>query len=68
MTILVLSGLSLAALCVAVVRREVDVYWHPVLWVAVGLFGWACVSIPCPLACRHELNFPLCFVCRTLFR
>ena len=43
-TILVLSGLSLAALCVAVVRREVDVYWHPVLWVAVGLFGWACVS------------------------
>ncbi len=42
--ILVLSGISLAALCVSVARKESDLYWHPVLWVLVALFGWAVVS------------------------
>lgn len=42
--ILVLSGLSLAALCVGVVRREIELHWHPVLWILLGIFGWAAVS------------------------
>ena len=42
--ILVLSGLSLAALCVSMVRRESELRWHPVLWVLVALVGWAGVS------------------------
>jgi O-antigen ligase len=42
--ILVLSGLSLAALCVSVMRGESGFRWHPVLWIVVGLFGWAGVS------------------------
>ena len=41
---LVLSGISLAALCVSVARRESDLYWHPVLWILVALFGWAVIS------------------------
>jgi O-antigen ligase len=41
---LVLSGLSLAALCVSVFRGESELRWHPVLWVLVALVGWAGVS------------------------
>ncbi len=43
-TILVLCGLSLAAFCVSVVRRESEVRWHPVLSVLVALVAWATVS------------------------
>jgi len=43
-TFLVLTGLSLASLCVSVLRREFELRWHTVMWVLVGLFGWACVS------------------------
>jgi hypothetical protein len=43
-TILVLAGLSLAALSVSAIRGEFDLRWHPVLWVMVALFGWAGVS------------------------
>jgi len=43
-TILALSGLSLAALCVSLFRRESVMRWHPVLWVLVALIGWAAVS------------------------
>lgn len=42
--ILVLAGLSLAALCVGVLRGESEVRWHPVLWVVVALVGWAGAS------------------------
>ena len=42
--VLVLAGASLSALCVSAIRGEVKVYWHPVLWVLVGLVGWAAVS------------------------
>ena len=41
---LVLSGVVLAALCVSALRGEVRLRWHPVLWVVVGLVGWAVVS------------------------
>jgi O-antigen ligase len=41
---LVLSGLSLAGLCVSAIRGESELRWHPVLWVLLGLFGWAGVS------------------------
>ena len=41
---LVLTGLSLAALCVSVIRGESELYWHPALWILVALFGWAGVS------------------------
>jgi O-antigen ligase len=43
-TLLVLSGASLAALCVSVARGESELYWHPVLWVLVALLGWAAIS------------------------
>lgn len=43
-TILVLCGLSLAALCVSVVRRESELRWHPVLSALVALVAWAAVS------------------------
>jgi O-antigen ligase len=43
-TFLVLSGASLAALCVSVARKEAELYWHPVLWVVVALLGWAAIS------------------------
>jgi putative inorganic carbon (HCO3(-)) transporter len=42
--LLVFSGLSLAALCVSLVRRESELRWHPVLWILVALLGWAGVS------------------------
>ena len=42
--ILVLSGLSLTALCVSVFRGESELRWHPVMWIMVALFGWAVVS------------------------
>ena len=42
--LLVLSGLSLVALCVSVARGESELRWHPVLWVLVALVGWAGVS------------------------
>ena len=42
--ILVLAGLSLAALCVSVARGRSELRWHPVLWVLVALVGWASVS------------------------
>ena len=41
---LVLSGLSLGALCVSVLRGESGLRWHAVLWVLVALLGWAGVS------------------------
>ena len=41
---LVLSGLSLAALCVSMARGESELRWHPVLWVLVALCAWAGVS------------------------
>lgn len=43
-TMLVLTGVSFAALCVSVIRRESELRWHPVLWIMVGLFVWAAVS------------------------
>jgi O-antigen ligase len=43
-TILVLCGLSLAALCVSVARGESHLRWHPVLSVLVALIAWAAVS------------------------
>ena len=42
--ILVLSGLSFAALCVSTIRRESELRWHPLMWVLVALVGWAGVS------------------------
>jgi len=42
--LLVFSGLSLAALCVSLIRREAEPRWHPVLWLLVALIGWAGVS------------------------
>lgn len=42
--LLVLSGASLAALCVSVARGESELHWHPVLWVLVALLGWAAIS------------------------
>jgi len=43
-TILVFGGLSLAALCVSVLRNETGLRWHPLLWVLVAIAGWAGVS------------------------
>ena len=43
-TFLVLSGLSLAALCVSVARGESDLRWHPIMWILLGLVGWAGAS------------------------
>jgi O-antigen ligase len=42
--ILVLSGLSLSALCVSMLRGESELRWHRVMWVLVALVGWAGVS------------------------
>lgn len=42
--ILVFSGLSLCALCIALARGESKLHWHPVLWVLVGLLGWTAVA------------------------
>jgi O-antigen ligase len=42
--LLVLSGFSLAALCVSVARGESELRWHPVLWILVALLGWAAIS------------------------
>lgn len=41
---LVLSCVSLGALCVSAVRGESELRWHPVLWVIVALIGWAGIS------------------------
>ena len=41
---MVLCGLSLAALCVSWVRGESELYWHPVMWVLLALIGWAGIS------------------------
>ena len=42
--ILALLGLSFAAFCLSVVRGESELHWHPVVFVLVGLCGWATVS------------------------
>lgn len=42
--VIVLAGLSFCGFCVSVIRRESEVYWHQVLWLLVGLCGWASVS------------------------
>jgi O-antigen ligase len=42
--LMVFSGLSLVALCVALLRHEVRLCWHPVLWLVLALLGWAVVS------------------------
>lgn len=39
-----LSGISLASFAVATMRREVEVRWHPAMWVVLGLCAWTAVS------------------------
>lgn len=43
-TILVLGGVSLSALCVSVLLGEVKLRWHRWLWLVVAFVGWAGVS------------------------
>lgn len=42
--IALLSGLSLVAFGVSVLRGESKLYWHPVMWVLFGLAAWATLS------------------------
>ncbi|MEI7815056.1 MAG: O-antigen ligase family protein, partial [Coriobacteriia bacterium] len=53
--ILMLSGLSLLALCVSVVRGESELYWHPAMWILLGLLGWAGVSTLLSASPAHAL-------------
>jgi O-antigen ligase len=43
-TLVALSGAAFAGWGVSLLRHEAEVRWHPLMWVAVALLGWAGVS------------------------